>query len=123
MPNLLSYRQDVQDGVEVVTVVTEAPLSYSGIKVKIDTNFYIGEEGAKVRRDGRVVGLLYTEEYGSKMISIGGANLLTGRIGFTVAKTIVDICNGEKVTLRVDKGATEREARPIINGKEDKRMR
>jgi ferredoxin len=118
--------RDVQDGVEVVTVVTEAPLSYSGVKVKVDTNFYIGEEGAKVRRDGRVVGLLYTEEYGSKMISIGGANLLTGRIGFNVAKTIVDICNGEKVTLKVDKGATlelQVGKRPIINGKEDKRMR
>ena len=26
---------DLQDGVEVVTVVTEAPLSYSGLKLKI----------------------------------------------------------------------------------------
>lgn len=118
--------QDVQDGVEVVTVVTEAPLSYSGVKVKIDTNFYIGDEGAKVRRDGRVVGLLYTEEYGSKMISVGGANLLTGKTGFVVAKTIVDISNGEKVTLKVDKGVTlelQVGKRPIINGREDERMR
>ncbi|MEL7566685.1 MAG: 4Fe-4S binding protein [Dehalobacterium sp.] len=118
--------QDIQDGAEVVTVVTEAPLSYSGVKVKIDTNFYIGDEGAKVRRDGRVVGLLYTEEYGSKMISVGGANLLTGKTGFIVAKTIVDISNGEKVTLKVDKGATlelQVGKRPIINGREDERMR
>jgi len=118
--------QDLQDGVEVVTVVTEAPLSYSGVKVKVDTNFYIGDEGAKVRRDGRVVGLLYTEEYGSKMISIGGANLLTGKTGFIVAKTIVDISNGERVTLKVDKGATlelQVGKRPVINGREDERMR
>ncbi len=118
--------QGVQDGVDVVTVVTEAPLSYSGVKVKIDTNFHVGEEGAKVRRDGKIVGMLYTEEYGSKMISIGGANLLTGKIGFNVAKTIVDISNGEKVTLKVDKGATldlQVGKRPVIDGKEDERMR
>lgn len=118
--------KDVQDGVEVVTVVTEAPLSYSGVKVKVDTNFYIGDEGAKVRRDGRVVGLLYTEEYGSKMISVGGANLLTGKNGFIVAKTTVEISNGERVTLKVDKGATlelQVGKRPVINGREDERMR
>lgn len=122
-PHIVS---DVQDGVDVVTVVTEAPLSYSGVKVKIDTNFFIGEEGARVRRDGKIVGMLFTEEYGSKMISIGGVNLLTGMTGFMVAKTIVDICNGEKVSLRVDKGATlELQAgkRPVIDGKEDERMR
>lgn len=118
--------QDIQDGVEVITVVTEAPLSYSGVKIKIDTNFYIGDEGAKVRRGGRVVGLLDTEEYGSKMISIGGPNLLTGNGGFIVAKTIVDISNGEKVTLHIDKGAVldlQVGEPPVINGKQDERMR
>jgi NAD-dependent dihydropyrimidine dehydrogenase PreA subunit len=34
--------------VDVVTVVTEAPLSYSGITVKIDTDVPVGEEGAPV---------------------------------------------------------------------------
>lgn len=118
--------QDEVDGVDVVTVVTEAPLSYSGVKVKIDTNFYIGEEGAKVRRDGQVVGMVDTEEYGSKMLSIGGANLLTGKAGFIVAKTIVDICNGERVTLKVENGATleiQVGKRPVINGVEDTKMR
>ena len=33
-----------RDGVDVVTTVTEAPLSYSGVLVKLDTNTYIGEE-------------------------------------------------------------------------------
>ena len=118
--------QDVQDGIEVVTVVTEAPLSYSGVKVKIDTNFHVGEEGALVRRDGRVVGMLNTEEYGSKMVSIGGANMLTGKGGFTVARTIVDLSNGERITLKVDKGAVlelQAGCRPVINGREDERMR
>ena len=36
------------DGVDVVTVVTEAPLSYSGVKVKIDTDTNLGQEGAPV---------------------------------------------------------------------------
>lgn len=118
--------QDLRDGVEVVTVVTEAPLSYSGVKVKIDTNYFIGEEGACVRRDGRIVGIVDTEEYGSKMLSIGGANLLTGKDGFVVARTIVDICNGELVKLKVDQGAIleiQVGRRPVINGQEDTKMR
>ncbi|SMB93366.1 6-hydroxynicotinate reductase [Thermanaeromonas toyohensis ToBE] len=112
--------------IEIVTVVTEAPLSYSGIKVKIDTNFYIGEEGAKVRRDGQVVGMVDTEEYGAKMLSIGGPNLLTGKSGFMVARTIVDIANGERVELKVDKGAKleiQVGCHPVINGQEDTTMR
>lgn len=116
----------VVDGVEVVTVVTEAPLSYSGVKVKIDTNYHIGAEGAKVRRDGKVVGMVDTEEYGSKMLSLGGANLLTSADGFVVARTIVDFANGERVKLTVADGASlELQAgqRPVINGVTDTKMR
>ncbi len=118
--------QGQRGGIEVVTVVTEAPLSYSGIKVKIDTNFHIGEEGAKVRRNGLVVGMVDTEEYGSKMLSIGGANLLTGSSGFIVARTIVDIANGRRVTLKVDGGSKlelQVGSRPVIDGEEDSAMR
>ncbi len=114
------------DGVEVVTVVTEAPLSYSGVKVKIDTNHHIGAEGAKVKRDGKVVGMVDTEEYGSKMLSLGGANLLTSADGFIVARTIVDFANGERVKLSVADGAVlELQAgqRPVINGVADTKMR
>lgn len=117
---------DTVDGVEVVTVVTEAPLSYSGAKVKIDTNFHIGEEGAKVKRNGKVVGMVETEEYGSKMLAIGGANLLTSKAGFQVVRTIVDIVNGEEVILKVDNGAKLKlqiGRRPVINGVEDSKMR
>jgi hypothetical protein len=116
----------VVDGVEVVTVVTEAPLSYSGVKVKIDTNHHIGAEGAKVKRDGKVVGMVDTEEYGSKMLSLGGANLLTSADGFVVARTIVDFANGERVKLTVADGSSlELQAgqRPVINGVADTKMR
>ncbi|MCD6568007.1 MAG: FAD-dependent oxidoreductase [Dehalococcoidia bacterium] len=40
--------QSSVDNVDVVTAVTEAPLSYSGMLVKIDTDEYIGAEGAAV---------------------------------------------------------------------------
>jgi Pyruvate/2-oxoacid:ferredoxin oxidoreductase delta subunit len=119
--------QENVEGVDVVTVVTEAPLSYSGVKVKIDTNMHIGEEGSKVKRDGKVVGMVTTEEYGSKMLTIGGANLLSnGNDGFIVAKTIVDLANGRMVLLKIEQGSTieiKQGESPIVNGKKEKLMR
>ncbi|MGI9860762.1 4Fe-4S binding protein [Moorella naiadis] len=118
--------QGKRGDIEVVTVVTEAPLSYSGIKVKIDTNLHLGEEGARVRRDGQVVGMVDTEEYGSKMLYIGGANLLTGKFGFMAARTIVDLANGRRVTLKVENGGKlelQVGHRPVIDGQEDTTMR
>ncbi len=94
--------------------------------MKIDTNHHIGAEGAKVKRDGKVVGMVDTEEYGSKMLSLGGANLLTSADGFIVARTIVDFANGERVKLSVADGAVlELQAgqRPVINGVADTKMR
>ena len=117
---------DTVDDVEVVTVVTEAPLSYSGVKVKIDTNLHIGEEGAKIRRNGKIVGMVDTEEYGSKMLSIGGANLLTGKDGFIVARTIVDFANGQEVTLKVENGSEltlQAGQIPVVDGVTDTKMR
>jgi NAD-dependent dihydropyrimidine dehydrogenase PreA subunit len=119
--------QEKVEDVDVVTVVTEAPLSYSGVKVKMDTNLHIGEEGAKVKRDGKVVGMVTTEEYGSKMLTIGGANLLSnGNDGFIVAKTIVDLANGRRVNLSVENGSKleiQQGCAPIIDGHEEKLMR
>jgi Fe-S-cluster-containing hydrogenase component 2 len=117
---------DVVDEIEVVTVVTEAPLSYSGIKVKIDANAHIGAEGARVLRDGAVVGMVDTEEYGAKMLSIGGATILSGKNGFMAARTIVDLANGEQMVLQVEKGSKLHIAvgqPPIIDGKAEKKMR
>jgi 6-hydroxynicotinate reductase len=114
------------DGIDVVTVVTEAPLSYSGIKVKIDTDRNIGEEGAPVLVGKKKVGHLCTEEYGSKILSLGGANLLTGKNGFTVARLIVDIANRREVRVRVEEGpelVLRVGAAPLIDGEEGRRMR
>jgi len=49
-------------GIDVVTVVTEAPLSYSGIKVKADTDLNMGNEGAPVLIGKKKVGHLGTED-------------------------------------------------------------
>ena len=113
-------------GIDVVTVVTEAPLSYSGIKVKIDTDLHMGEEGAPVLAGKRKVGHLCTEEYGSKILSLGGANLLTGKDGQTVARTIVDIANRHEIRLKVKDGAeltVQVGKAPVIDGETGKKMR
>ena len=45
-------------GVDIVTVVTEAPLSYSSILVKIDTDLNVGDEGDAVLKGKRKVGMV-----------------------------------------------------------------
>lgn len=115
-----------QEGVDVVTVVTEAPLSYSGIMVKIDTDVGIGREGAAVFAGKRPVGMVATEQYGSKMLSIGGVNALTGPHGMAVARTVVDIANGKPVRLKVE-GGSRLELQvgrpPVIDGVAPRNMR
>jgi len=115
-----------QHDVDVVTVVTEAPLSYSGIMVKIDTDLPIGEEGAPVTAGKRKVGLVVTEQYGSKMLSIGGVNLLTGKDGMAVARTITDIANKQPVKLKIE-GGSKLEIQvgrpPLIDGVKPDNMR
>ena len=113
-------------GIDVVTVVTEAPLSYSGIKVKVDTDLHMGKEGAPVLIGKKKVGHLCTEEYGSKILSLGGVNLLTGKDGIAVAKLIVDIANRREVRLKVDDGAElilQVGRPPVIDGETGRRMR
>src|SRR5690606_18732957 len=48
------------DGVDMVTVVTEGIFSYCGVKVKIDTDRYLGPETAIVRVQGEAVGHVTT---------------------------------------------------------------
>lgn len=118
--------QTKSDGIDVVTVVTEAPLSYSGIKVKIDTDQNVGEEGAPVLIGKKKIGHLCTEEYGSKMLSLGGVNLLTGKDGLIVARLIVDIANRREVHLKIEEGVElviQVGRPPIIDGEIGKRMR
>ena len=118
--------QSKRIGVDVVTVVTEAPLSYSGIKVKVDTDQYMGQEGAPVLVGKKRVGHLCTEEYGSKILSLGGVNLLTGEDGLAVARLIVDIANRREVRLKVQEGAElilQVGKAPVIDGETGERMR
>jgi NAD-dependent dihydropyrimidine dehydrogenase PreA subunit len=118
--------QSNRNGIDVVTVVTEAPLSYSGIKVKVDTDQYMGQEGAPVLIGKKKVGHLCTEEYGSKILSLGGVNLLTGKDGLAVAKLIVDIANRREIRLKVEEGSElilQVGKPPVIDGETEERMR
>ena len=119
----------LKEGVEVITAVTEAPLSYSALNIKIDTDFYIGSEGKRVfvRRKGkRVIGHVCTEQYGSKIISIGGVNILTSKDGLFAAKVMLELLQGKKVIMEVEDGPQLEicigEA-PIINGVQEELMR
>ncbi|KMY68082.1 6-hydroxynicotinate reductase [Desulfocarbo indianensis] len=117
---------DNRQGVEVVTVVTEAPLSYSGLKVKIDTDLEVGREGSEVRFEGRTVGMVETEEYGSKILAVGGVNRLTGKHGFAAARAVAAIANREAVELRIKGGAkltVQVGQPPVIDGQKVARMR
>ena len=98
----------VRDGIDIITVVTEAPLSYSGIKVKIDTDRFLGQESKHVyikRKGKRQIGHLCTEEYGSKMLSLGGVNTLTSKDGMFAAKAIFELLQGRWLTMEIEDGA------------------
>ena len=117
---------DKRDGVDVVTVVTEVPLSYSGVKVKIDTDVPVGTEGAPVKFDGRTVGMVETEEYGSKILAIGGVNRLTGKAGFAAARAVAAVANREALKLSIKGGAKldiQVGRAPIIDGQKAIKMR
>ena len=65
-------------GVDMVTVVTEGIFSYCSLKVKIDTDRFLGPEQSSVKYKGEVIGHVTTAEYGSQMLSLGGVHHLTG---------------------------------------------
>lgn len=118
--------EDQLDGFDVVTVVTEAPISYSSLMVKIDTNIHLGDEGAIVRRNGKDVGMVSTEQYGSQMLLFGGCGRVKGPAGNTVVKTMAELANKQAVEVSVDHGAKlllQVGQPPIINGEPDSKMR
>src|SRR5258708_36186584 len=83
------------DGIDMVTVVTEGIFSYCGVKVKIDTDRYLGPETATVRAQGEAVGHVTTSEYGSQMLSLGGVPHLTGgnrKEGTITCQTLLALC-------------------------------
>jgi NAD-dependent dihydropyrimidine dehydrogenase PreA subunit len=121
--------QGVRKGVDVVTVVTEAPLSYSGVKLKVDTDLYLGEESKKIfvkRKGKRHLGHLCTEEYGSKILSLGGVNILTSKDGLFAAKVLFEFLRGKRITVEVEDGPQVELAlgeTPKVDGKSEEKMR
>jgi ferredoxin len=101
-PGIVTGRQA---DVDVVTVATEAPLLYSTLMLKIDTDIPLGEEGSPVTTKKENVGMVNTDQYGSKIISIGGPNLLAGPNGLLVARTLTDLANRKPTKLKISNGA------------------
>ncbi|MGH9757586.1 MAG: 6-hydroxynicotinate reductase, partial [Candidatus Acidiferrales bacterium] len=116
-------------GVDMVTVVTEGIFSYCGVKVKIDTDRFLGAERSLVRAEGEPVGHVITSEYGSQMLSLGGVLHLTGgskREGKVTCETLLNLSNGKAVELEVDDGSkviVQAGKPPIVNGALEDRMR
>jgi hypothetical protein len=117
------------DDVDVITVVSEGVFSYCGVKVKIDTDRYVGPEQAAVMANGEQVGHVTTAEYGSQMLAIGGVRHLTGgskKEGKVTCDTMLELCNKKPVELEVDGGAkvtVQAGKAPIIDGDTEERMR
>ncbi|SLN38705.1 6-hydroxynicotinate reductase [Oceanibacterium hippocampi] len=117
------------DGADMVTVVSEGIFSYCGVKVKIDTDRYLGPETAAVRVRGEQVGHVTTAEYGSQMLSLGGVRHLTGgskKEGTVTCAALLDLCNGKPVEVTVDDGATvilEAGKPPVVDGETEALMR
>ncbi len=116
-------------GVDLVTVVTEGIFSYCSLKVKIDTDRFLGAEQANVRCKGEVVGHVTTAEYGSQMLSLGGVHHLTGgskKEGRVTALMMMALGNKQPAELTIDGGSQiliQAGRAPIVNGVEEKRMR
>lgn len=116
-------------GVDMVTVVTEGIFSYCSVKVKIDTDRFLGSEQANIRYKGEVVGHVTTAEYGSQMLSLGGVHHLTGgskKEGRMTLELMQLLCNKQAAECAIDGGASlviQAGKAPIVNGVEEQRMR
>src|SRR6202040_96448 len=117
------------EGVDMVTVVTEGIFSYCGVKLKIDTDRYLGPETNTVRAQGEPVGHVTTSEYGSQMLSLGGVRHLTGgsrQEGNVTCETLLNLCDRKPVELTIDAGATvivQAGKPPVVDGVQEERMR
>lgn len=117
------------EGVDLVTVVTEGIFSYCGLKVKIDTDRYVGPEQAPVRVGGEQIGHVTTAEYGSQMLALGGVRHLTGgskKEGTVTCDAMLRLANRDAVEMQVDGGAAlvvQAGAAPVVNGERELRMR
>ena len=117
------------DGVDMVTVVTEGIFSYCSLKLKIDTDRWLGPEQADLCCQGEVVGHVTTAEYGSQMLSVGGVHHITGgskKEGRVTVAAMLALCNKQPVELTIDGGArltVQAGAAPVVDGVPERRMR
>jgi 6-hydroxynicotinate reductase len=117
------------EGVDTITVVTEGIFSYCGLKVKIDTDRFLGPEQAAVRVNGEQIGHVTTAEYGSQMLSLGGVRHLTGgskKEGTITCDAMLQLANKKAVTLSIDGGAevvVQAGQAPIVDGQPERVMR
>jgi 6-hydroxynicotinate reductase len=117
------------EGVDMVTVVSEGIFSYCGLKVKIDTDRFLGPERAAVCAEGEPIGHVTTAEYGSQMLALGGVRHLTGgskREGNVTCQALLDLCSCRPVEVQVEDGATvvlQAGTAPLVNGAREERMR
>ena len=125
-PFIVSSRQD---GVDMVTVVTEGIFSYCSFRIKVDTDRFLGPECATVRHRGEAVGHVTTIEYGSQFLSVGGVHHLTGgskKEGRVTCDLMMALGNREAVDLEIEGGASLRVQAgraPVVDGVEERRMR
>jgi hypothetical protein len=116
-------------GVDMVTVVSEGIFSYCGLKVKIDTDRYLGPEQAAVRSEGEQIGHVTTAEYGSQMLSLGGVRHLTGgskREGTVTCQALLSLSIRAPVEVAIDGGAKvtlQAGQPPVVDGVREERMR
>lgn len=124
-PAPLAAQKKIGD-VDVVTVVTESPLTYSSMLLKIDAERFIGPEMAPVKYQGAEIGHVTTEQYGSKMISMGGINVMKSKNRLKATRLITAIANGEPFRLEVTRGSKldlQVGQTPIIDGRASKAMK
>ena len=116
-------------GVDVVTVVTEGIFSYCGLKVKVDTDRFLGPEQAAVRIDSEQIGHVTSAEYGSQMLALGGVRHLTGgskKEGNVACDAMLKLANKKAVEVNIDGGSSviiQAGAAPVVNGEQEERMR
>jgi len=116
-------------GVDMVTVVTEGIFSYCSLKVKIDTDRYLGNERAAVLYQGEEVGHVTTAEYGSQMLSLGGVHHLTGgskKQGRMALELMHKLGNQQSLEVQIENGAKlllQAGKAPVVDGVTEQRMR
>ena len=116
-------------GVDMVTVVTEGIFSYCSLKVKIDTDRYLGDERAAVMYQGEEVGHVTTAEYGSQMLSLGGVHHLTGgskKQGRMALELMHKLGNHQALEVQIENGAKlvlQAGQAPVVDGVTEQRMR